>query len=167
MRYLRTDTVAFADLFPYPGNARVHDDVALDESAKLNGQFRAIVARVMPDGKLQILAGHGTCEAFRRAGDKTIRVEVIDADDTEARRIVLADNATTRNASYDDELLRALLDDASSDGGLAGTGWDGEAYRKLVGSENPFDFQPDDGDLSRLDETKTVDCPECGHQFRP
>lgn len=168
MRYLHTDTVRISELHPYPGNARVHDDASLDESAKLNGQFRAIVARTMPDGTLQILAGHGTCAAFERAGDTAIRVEVIDADDTEARRIVLADNATTRNASYDDYLLRALLDEASSDGGLSGTGWDGEAYRKLLNaSENPFDFQPDDDELARLDETKAVSCPECGHSFLP
>jgi hypothetical protein len=163
LRYLRTDTVPIEQLASYPGNARVHDDAALDESAKLNGQYRSIVARTMPDGALQVLAGHGTLGAFARAGDKTVR-----ADDTEARRIVLVDNGASRHASYDDALLLRLLDDASTAGGLDGTGWDGESYRKLLASagENPFDFAEDD-DLDRLDQLKGVECPECGHEFVP
>lgn len=131
------------DLQDYPGNARVHDEAALDESVDTNGQYRAILARRLPDGGYQILAGHGTRGAVRRAGHDTIRVEVIEADDTEARRIVLADNGTSRQASYDDSLLLALLDDASKDGGLTGTGWDSDAYKELLDAAdegNPFDF---------------------------
>lgn len=132
MRYLRTDTVQLNDLHPYPGNARTHDAASLDESVKLNGQYRSIVARLQLDGSLQILAGHGTVEALDRAGDSTARVEVIDADDTEARRIVLADNGTSRNAGYDEPALLALLDGASRDGGISGTGWDTEAWQLLL-----------------------------------
>jgi hypothetical protein len=149
MRYIRTDTVPIAELRSYPGNARVHDDAALDESAKLNGQYRSIVARVMPDDALQILAGHGTLAAFKRAGDKSVRVEIIDADDTEARRIVLVDNGASRNASYDEKALLALLDKASQDdGGLLGTGWDAEAFAALVTDPQ----LPEEGDADRYDD---------------
>lgn len=152
MRYLRTDTVLITKLKAYPGNARVHDDAALDESAKLNGQYRSIVVRTMPNADtFQVLAGHGTLAAFKRAGDKSVRVEIIEADDTEARRIVLVDNGASRNASYDESALLALLDAASADGGLDGTGWDGEALAKLLdGNENPFDEQLGTDDTDQL-----------------
>jgi hypothetical protein len=123
----------------------VHDEPALDESARTNGQYRSVVARRLEDGALQLLAGHGTVGAFRRQGAGEVRVEVIEADDTEARRIVLADNGTSRNASYDESLLLDLLDAASKDGGLGGTGWDGEAYKELLDAAdegNPFDYDP-------------------------
>jgi ParB-like chromosome segregation protein Spo0J len=132
VRYLETRDVPIASLTPYPGNARVHDRAALDESVEVNGQYRAIVARRIPDGGLQILAGHGTTAAFARRGDDTVRVEVIEADDEEALRVVLADNRISDKAEYDHTALLALLDEAQADGGLAGTGWDGDAYDDLV-----------------------------------
>jgi DNA modification methylase len=160
VRYLRTVELPIDGLQPYPGNARTHDESALDESAETNGQYRSVVARDMGDGEPpQVLAGHGTWGAFRRRGDKTLRVEIIEADPTEARRIVLADNGTSRNAGYDEK----LLDSASKDGGLGGTGWDADAYKELLDaadeSENPFDYDgegdPDDVDVEPPAEATT------------
>lgn len=171
MKYLHTESASIDDLEPYPGNARIHDRNALAESARENGQYRSIVARELPGGALQILAGHGTVDAFRAAGASTVRVEVIDADDREARRIVLADNATSRNASYDERALLDLLDAASIDGGLTGTSWDSEAYEALLGAVTPDEhpeFDADDDDsLPRLDELNPIECPKCGHTFAP
>jgi DNA modification methylase len=154
VRYVATETVPVDALEAYPGNARVHDEPALDESARTNGQYRSVVARRLDGGTLQLLAGHGTVGAFRRQGAAEVRVEVIEADDTEARRIVLADNGSSRNAGYDERLLLELLDAASKDGGLGGTGWDGEAYKDLLDAAdegNPFDFDPD-SDADDFDE---------------
>lgn len=149
LRYLATESVPVDALAPYPGNARVHDEAALDESAATNGQYRSVVARRL-DGGLQLLAGHGTVNAFRRQGATEVRVEVIEADDTEARRIVLADNGTSRDATYDDGLLVQLLEAAEHDGGLVGTGWDESAYQELldaIGSAGSGHGDPDDVDL--------------------
>ena len=55
-------------LHPHPRNARTRDkhaEQALRESLDTNGQYRRVVARRLPRGKLQLLAGHGTS---RRAG---------------------------------------------------------------------------------------------------
>jgi 1-aminocyclopropane-1-carboxylate deaminase/D-cysteine desulfhydrase-like pyridoxal-dependent ACC family enzyme len=68
VRYVATETVPVDALEAYPGNARVHDEPALDESARTNGQYRSVVARRLEDGTLQLLAGHGTVGAFRRQG---------------------------------------------------------------------------------------------------
>jgi hypothetical protein len=137
VRFLGVRDLPIESLEAFPGNARVHDDAALDESAALNGQYRSVVARELPDGRVQLLAGHGTRDAFARRGDVSIRVEVIEADDSEARRINLADNGTARQASYDEGLLAELLAAAAADGGLPGTGWDEAAYRELVQSLEP------------------------------
>jgi ParB-like chromosome segregation protein Spo0J len=156
VRFLRTVELPIDGLQPYPGNARVHDDEALDESADANGQYRSIVAREMGDELPQVLAGHGTWGAFTRRGDTSIRVELIEADDVEARRIVLADNGSNRKASYDDQALLALLDAAAADGGLTGTGWDDAAradLERLAGDLPDLDDladehgEPDDREL--------------------
>lgn len=137
MQYLRTAEVPIDSLVPFPGNARIHDEQALDESAEQNGQYRSVVARELPDGLLQVLAGHGTWGAFTRRGDQTLRVEVIEADDIEARRINLVDNGSSRQASYDDYLLLELLNAAKDEGGLEGTGWDQAALDDLVAMVGP------------------------------
>lgn len=99
MRYVETVDVPVDDPAAFAGNPRVHDEALLDESAATNGQYRSIVARRREDGSLQVLAGHGTREAFRRIGSPTVRVEVIECDDEEARRIVLVDNRANDRAS--------------------------------------------------------------------
>lgn len=167
---IRVETVPIDALLDWPGNARRHDTAALDESIEHHGQYRTIVTRELPDGRLQILAGHGTRDALARAGHATVEVEVRDVpDDTTARRIVLMDNAAADRAGWDQPALLALLDAAAADGGLAGTGYTDDAYRALLdeaGSENPHDWDPgavDEQDLTpptepitRLGDTWTI-----------
>jgi site-specific DNA-methyltransferase (adenine-specific) len=141
--YIETVTVPVEDLIEWPGNARVHDDTALDASVDAHGQYRSVLGRRLPDGRIQLLAGHGTRAALQRRGRATVDVEIRDVpDDDAALRIVLQDNAASDSASYDNPALLALLDAANADGGLVGTGWDQEGYLALldeIGSENPFD----------------------------
>lgn len=132
MRYVETVDVPTSDPAAFAGNPRVHDEALLDESAATNGQYRSIVARRREDGSLQVLAGHGTREAFRRIGSPTVRVEVIECDDEEARRIVLVDNRANDRASYDERALLDLLKAAQPD--LSGTGFDQDAFDALVAS---------------------------------
>lgn len=150
---LRTVAVPVDDLVEWPGNPRTHAGAALDASVQRHGQYRSLLARELPDGRLQLLAGHGTKAALVRAGRDTVDVEVRDVpDDDAARAIVLADNRISDLASYDDALLLAQLDAASTSGGLDGTGWDGDAYRELVdqamasGSGDGADGEGGDGD---------------------
>jgi hypothetical protein len=58
-------------------------------------------------------------------------VELIEADDDTARRIVLVDNRTPELAGYDDAALMALLETVNAGDGLAGTGWDQAAVDDL------------------------------------
>lgn len=130
MRYIETlDAVPVGELESFPGNARVHAEAVLAESAQTNGQYRSIVAR-RHNGGLQILAGHGTRAAFAAIGTETVRVEVIECDDDEAARIVLVDNRGNDLAGYDERALLDLLKTAQPD--LTGTGFDQAAFDALV-----------------------------------
>lgn len=137
MRYVETIEVDIDTPQDYPGNARLHDEDWLDASVQANGQYRAVLARRLPDGTLQLLAGHGTRAAFRRRGDAVIRVEVIEATDREARRINLVDNPRPGIGGFDDNAVLELLDLAKADGGLEGTGWDEAAYEDLLKLAGP------------------------------
>lgn len=147
---LRVDTVPIDSLTDFPGNARRHDTEALDESVTEHGQYRAIVTRELPDGTLQILAGHGTRDALARAGHETVQVEVRSVpDDALARRIVLMDNAANDRAAYDQAALLDLLDLAADDGGLLGTGFDTDSVndlRKLIAAPSLDDLAAEVGD---------------------
>lgn len=169
-RYLETLEVPPDQLQPYPGNAKLHDGPALEESVRRNGQFRAVLARRLPDGTLQLLAGHGTTTAVHQAGAGPVRVEIVAADDDDARRIVLADNALGARAGYDEQALLDLLDEAKANGGFPGTGYDEDVYRELADKlHEPLpDFAPEDEDANpRLDQLKPIECPSCGHEFTP
>lgn len=166
-RYVETLEVEPTDLQPYPGNAKLHDGPALLESVETNGQFRAVLARRLPDGGLQLLAGHGTTDAIKDVGGP-VRVEVVEADDDEARRIVLADNALGARAGYDEQALLALLDDANAHGGFAGTGYDEDLYKELldkVGSENPFEGPSEFKDFDEDTIDTEHECPKCGYAW--
>lgn len=139
-QYVQTIYVDPADLHPYPGNPNHADVEELRGSVRANGQYRPVVARPHPAGGWEILAGHGTTEATGLEAGK-VRIEVLDADDATARRIVARDNIRPRGSVLDEEALLALLAEAEADGGLDGTG-----------------YVPEDlGDLSRMVAAPTLD----------
>lgn len=74
------------------------------------------------------------------SGRDTIRCEVIQCDDAEARRINLADNRTAELATDDPDDLRALL--AGLDGDFTGTGWAEDDYLSLLADAEP---EPESG----------------------
>jgi len=105
MKSIAMRSVSIADLVPFPGNARIHDKAALERSARKLGQFRAILVRKLDDGQLQIVAGHGTVDAFAAKGDTKIRAELIECTDAEAEQINMMDNRLSDLASDDPEIL--------------------------------------------------------------
>lgn len=109
---------------PYPGNPRKGDIGLLSESLKTNGQYRPIVVN---RGSGEILAGNHTWLAARKLGWSEIAATYVDVDEATARRIVLVDNRSADNASYDDVALDAMIDTLIRDeglDGLIGTGFD-------------------------------------------
>ena len=100
------------DLHTYWKNPRIGNVDKIAESLARNGQYRAIVVNkgTHTGRPMEVLAGNHTLKAARKLGWETITCHVIDVDDDQAARIVLADNKTAEYGSYDDKTLADLLD---------------------------------------------------------
>lgn len=162
-----TELVPVQDLTPHPKNPRQGDVGAIHQSIEANGFYGVVIAQKSTG---RVLAGNHRLLAAKHAGAKTVPVTWVDVDDATALRILIADNRTNDLASYDNAALAELLQGVLADAGtLEGTGYDGDALDELLyslGLDAP-DFAPSDEGPPRLDETTPVECPECGHEFRP
>lgn len=123
---------------PYPKNPRVGDIAAIQESLRINGQFRPIVVQKSTG---YILGGNHTWKAAKAEKWKKISVTYLEVDDEQAKRIVLADNRTNDLASYDTEILADILKSLPSP---VGTGYDDKATAALL-----HGIQDRDADLVR------------------
>jgi hypothetical protein len=76
---------------------------------------------------------------------KEVPVYWVDVDDTEAQRILLADNRVSDLATWDDSILVGLLEGLANDGALLGSGYDGDDLDALL-----YDAALNDTDLGNL-----------------
>lgn len=124
-----THNTPLTDLHTYHQNPRRGDVNTIANSLRTNGQFRPIVVNkgTHTGRPNEVLAGNHTLQAARQLteegvnGFDTLDCYIIDVDDDQARRIVLADNRTADLGSYDDTVLLDLLTAAGDD--LEGTGY--------------------------------------------
>ncbi|WBB94204.1 ParB N-terminal domain-containing protein [Verrucosispora sp. WMMC514] len=166
MEYVETRNVGLDELTPFPGNARRGDVTAIRESIRKTGQYRSIVVRDT-GGAFVVLAGNHTMQAVAAEGHDTIRCEIIRCDDTEARRINLADNRYNELGTTDRDALAELLSYLDDD--YEGTGYTDTDVERLI---TPPDLTGDDaappGEFpSYDDETISTEhqCPRCGYQW--
>lgn len=108
---------------PYPLNPRRGNLKTIEESLRVNGQYRPIVVQ---QGTNFILAGNHTWQSAKNLGWKEIAVSFVDCDERLAKKILLADNRTTDLGSFDESALFELLESLES--------WQGTGY-----TENEFD----------------------------
>lgn len=161
------ETVAVSKLREHPANPRQGDVGAVSQSIEANGFFGTLVVQRSSG---YVLAGNHRLKAARALGMDALPVAYVDVDDERAMRILLADNRTSDLGDYDRDALADLLEHlASTDSGLSGTGYDGDALDEMLvdlGRAAP-DFAPDTGGVARLDEKAPVTCPSCGNTFAP
>ena len=124
----KSKRVPVGHLDEYPDNPRRRNVDVLRESLRINGQYRPLVVQA---STMTVLAGNHTLQAARAEGWKSVDCWIVDVDDTQAKRIVLADNRTADIGGYDDTALADLLRDID---GLAGTGYDQDALDDLLAS---------------------------------
>ena len=98
--------VPLTKLKVFPGNPRKGNVQAIADSLKVNKQYRPLVVQKSTG---QVLAGNHTFMAAESLGWKQVAVTYVDVDDTQAKRIVLADNKTTDLATMDNEALAKIL----------------------------------------------------------
>lgn len=113
---------------------------AIKASLLVNGQFRPIVVnRGTHTGReWEVLAGNHTLKAFKSLAEgnpndtrwQHIDSYVVDLDEEQATRVVLADNRTADLGTYDDKELLGLLD--SLEGDLDGTGYNADTMSDLL-----------------------------------
>ena len=136
--------VPIASLKPFKGNPRRGDVEAIRESLRVNGQYRPVVVR---SKTREVLAGNHTLQAAQAEGWEQIWATFIDCDAKTAKRIVLVDNRSNDQASYDDDALLALLASLPE---LDGTGYasdDLEKLTKLVEFEAKIDRDSTPADI--------------------
>jgi ParB-like nuclease domain len=113
----------------HPRNARQGDIGAIHESITQNGFFGACVVQKSTG---HILAGNHRYMAAVEAGLQSVPVIWVDVDDDRALRILLADNKTSDDASYDQTALADILSELANTSDLLGTGFDGDDLDQLI-----------------------------------
>lgn len=146
-------TIRPSDLSTYHRNARRGNIDAITGSLKANGQYKPIVVNIgthtgRPN---EVLAGNHTLMAFRNLAElnptderwNEIAVYWVDVDEDRATRIVLADNRTAEDSTYDDVMLYDLIKSLGDD--LDGSGFNDRDVDRLGYLDKLFG-SPDEGD---------------------
>ena len=143
----KPENLNIADLNNFHSNPRLGDVEAIAASLQANGQYKPIVVNrgTYTNRPMEVLAGNHTLKAMRllteREPDNPRFTEaacwVVDVDDDRANRIVLADNRTADLGTYQDDILKELLESLEDD--FDGTGYspdDVELLEGLTGGED-------------------------------
>ena len=158
--------VALDALKPHPMNPRRGDVAEISKSIARNGFYGALVVQKSTG---HILAGNHRYLAAKDQGMASLPVVWVDVDETEAQRILLADNRTSDLGDYDNEQLAALLDGLAQGDGLDGTGYEQSDLDKLLADLTPVEMEPapassaDEIDVDGFEMGCT--CPRCGFEF--
>lgn len=129
---METTTVLAETLKEYPGNPRKGNIDKIKESLIANGQYKPIVIQ---ESTGYVLVGNHTLKAIKQLGWDFVDVVELDVNDEEAKRIVLADNRTSDESSYDYNLLGEMLKSMPT---LEGTGYDQAALDQLINGVNGY-----------------------------
>lgn len=115
------ELVDITTLQEHPENPRIGDVASIMESIRANGFFLACGCQT---STRRIIIGNHRYKAAMKLGLKVIPVIWHDVDDASALRILLADNKTADEATYNQERLGAILSSlVQSTGSLEGSGY--------------------------------------------
>ena len=127
-----TAAIPTRELTPYNNNPRQGNIHLIAESLQTNGQYRPIVVNkgTHTGTPNEVLVGNHTARALQFLADmnpndtqwENTTAYLVDVTAEQAARIVLADNKTSDNATYNDEELFTLLQSVDHD--LDGTGYE-------------------------------------------
>jgi hypothetical protein len=122
--------VPVAQLREHPDNKRRGDEVAISASMEAHGFYGACYVQRSTG---YIVAGNHRSRVARRRGAATVPVIWLDIDDDQARRILLFDNKSADDATYDfDGLAQLLVEMSAGPGGLADTGYTDDGLAELL-----------------------------------
>lgn len=159
-----TEMVPVGELVPHPQNPRRGNVVAIRESIRLHGWHGAIVAQ---RSTKRILVGAHRLQAAVAEGYTEVPVDWKDVDDTEAIRIILADNRASDMATWaNDDLLETL-----KGVGYVGTLFDVDAVESLAATVGEAiapmpEFKGDYADAGQEMEQRKVAAEKIGQEMR-
>tara|TARA_R100000805_G_C3603193_1_gene103713 strand:- start:372 stop:1124 length:753 start_codon:yes stop_codon:yes gene_type:complete len=146
-------------LIEYPDNPRVGNVEEIKKSLVENAQYKPLIVNKKT---MHVLVGNHTLQAMKELNYEKVNVNLIEVDELQEKKIVLADNKLSDNSEYDNEKLTAILDDLMNDGELIGTGFDVDDVDDLLASlEAPIitefeefqgGFALDDDEIKKLKE---------------
>lgn len=145
----------------FPGNARRGDIDLIADSLRINGQYKPIVVNKgtqSPEYENTILAGNHTTMAAQRLGWTNIDVHYVDLDAEACKRVVLVDNRSNDQSTYDLEELATIVGDMSD---LTGTGFtqdDLDAMLEALDNQVDDILEKGDGDGPGDDLSLTIEC---------
>ena len=124
------EMVAIERLIPAPFNPNAGDFGAIHESIEANGFFGALV---VSRRTRHVLAGNHRLAVALKMGYESLPVTWVDVDLDGEKRILLADNRTSRLGNDNPNALAELLAElAGTDKGLSGTGFDGDDLDQII-----------------------------------
>lgn len=100
------DLVNPAELTLYPGNPRHGDVEAIADSIRTNGFYSPLIVQRSTG---YVLAGNHRLQAAVELGITAVPVHYIEVTDVEAKRILIADNATSDKGINDDMALARII----------------------------------------------------------
>ena len=165
---LRTELVPITSVTRHPDNARKGDTPRIEASLRAHGQYAPVVVHE-PTG--YIVKGNNTHRVLADVmGRSEIMATFISCSEAQARAILVADNRSSDDATYDETGLLALLEQTERDGLLAATGYSQadlvdlsttlESLAELDEDPDPFaDDEPDSAPsiVDRSDAAKSSD----------
>lgn len=108
---LEVDYVDVDELIPYARNAKLHPDEQVDAiaaSIERFGECDPVGVWTRPDGRLEIVEGHGRILALKKLGRAEVPIIRLDHLDDDARRAYThIHNQTTMSSGFDTAVLAA------------------------------------------------------------
>jgi hypothetical protein len=140
------ETVELSTLEHYHDNPRIGNVEKIKESLTANLQYRELIVDVRTR---EILGGNHTFKAMNELGWTHADITWIrPIDDDHALRIVLVDNATADDGTYDNLLLATVLGELREEDidKLVGTGYTSDEVDELL-ADVTLEFYSDDPDV--------------------
>jgi ParB-like chromosome segregation protein Spo0J len=132
-----------ADLTPYARNSRTHSEAQVAQIAASITEF-GFTNPVLVDAEGGIIAGHGRVLAAQSLGLETVPVLVLDhLTEDQRRAYVIADNKLALNAGWDEDALRAEIEELARGGyDLDLIGFDAGELERLLAQPTELDEMP-------------------------
>lgn len=151
------EMVPVGALQPNGWNVNQGDLGSIIESVHVNRFYGAVLAQ---KGSGKIIAGEHRWRAAQSGELPAVPVIWMDVTDEQAKKIMLADNRTTRLGMDDPNALADLLQSLPD---LSGTGFDSDALDELLADLNTTPF--DGPETSEAPSGDPKCCPNCGFEL--